>query len=819
MLEFLLKRNKGSITVMVTMILIPTIFFTGFMTDLARIKLYGNQAVMTADNYGEAVIAEYDYLLKELYGLFAVTQDEQGLKALEELQSYMQTSFNPAKNKIDTSHLAGLLNVNNTEYRGFMPYQDAEVTLSYELVENSKLSNPEIMSTQIGDFMRFRIVQSFMGSDTQDTILNTLDEIQNAEKNSDVIEKKDDFDEYAGTVLEEMKKYYKIAKKLNKYVSYIRKINVDYEAAQNKFVQIVNGDSYKHYREYMDLTNNEKTILKEAKRKKAEDRSQEEEKLIEIEEAYQGDAEARYERLEKCFDKEITEYEESRENKDVDFDTFDILCGDLKKQAAAVDSELKTLQQKKEKLDEALNQEGISSDLKNGIEEDLKLLDELTDGTYSGQNYIALANHIASNNLVNGQYSSEMQDQIEKLKQIRNEYLAVPKAASVSPYKPSLDLDKYQDFQKQREYQKLYASLDKCFANANNSELEKNAKSQKNKAEVEKEESENELSKEETTPARDIPNQIENGDNGTGGGFSLTDLIKTASNYFKAGSLANAGNKLLLKFYTVVYDFGMFSSRITNLSADEEKTASLTGVTMGPNVNYLYQAELEYLFGGHKSSQMNLEAAKNYILAFRAVENTTATYRIKVIDRPIKTVRDSLAAINPILGIAAAAALRSGVVALETAADWKELKEGKSVVLIKSDIRDTTAYDEIKSLIGIDETAQNAGSSKLALDYNQYLMIMVTFLTTSDQVIARTADLISLNVSAVKEKIGDSGELSKLVCDLNKAYTAVDATCAVHLDFAVMPKGFAQKVMERDTYQAVVENEKNVYKVTVTRGY
>ena len=48
----LFKTVKGSITVLVTLILVPTIFFTGFMVDLARIKLYGNQAVMTADNYG-----------------------------------------------------------------------------------------------------------------------------------------------------------------------------------------------------------------------------------------------------------------------------------------------------------------------------------------------------------------------------------------------------------------------------------------------------------------------------------------------------------------------------------------------------------------------------------------------------------------------------------------------------------------------------------------------------------------------------------------------------------------------------------------------
>lgn len=63
-MKLFLKRSRGSVTVLVTMILIPTIFFTGFLVDLSRLKLYGNQAVMTADNYGEAVLSQYDNLLK-----------------------------------------------------------------------------------------------------------------------------------------------------------------------------------------------------------------------------------------------------------------------------------------------------------------------------------------------------------------------------------------------------------------------------------------------------------------------------------------------------------------------------------------------------------------------------------------------------------------------------------------------------------------------------------------------------------------------------------------------------------------------------------
>ena len=52
--ELLRKRDgsAGSITILVTLILVPTIVVNAFFVDIARLKLWSNQAVMTADNYG-----------------------------------------------------------------------------------------------------------------------------------------------------------------------------------------------------------------------------------------------------------------------------------------------------------------------------------------------------------------------------------------------------------------------------------------------------------------------------------------------------------------------------------------------------------------------------------------------------------------------------------------------------------------------------------------------------------------------------------------------------------------------------------------------
>ena len=92
MLKLFLKRGKGSISVFVTVIMVPVVFFIGFLVDLSRIKFCGNQAVMAADNYGEAILTDYDNLLKELYGLFALTQNQEGKEALDCLDAYVKES-------------------------------------------------------------------------------------------------------------------------------------------------------------------------------------------------------------------------------------------------------------------------------------------------------------------------------------------------------------------------------------------------------------------------------------------------------------------------------------------------------------------------------------------------------------------------------------------------------------------------------------------------------------------------------------------------------------------------------------------------------
>lgn len=825
MLELFLKRTKGSITVMVTLMLIPTIFFTGFLADLARIKLGGNQAIMAADNYGEAILAEYDYLLKELYGLFAISQNEEGKKAIEDLQKYMKSSFDPSADPITNTHLAGIIKTLPGDFEGFMPYKSADVEMGYELVEESKLSSDKIFSTQVGDFMSFRIAQLFMDSNVQEELMEALSQGQNADKDSAIIDKKTDFDNAFAELLEAMRKYCEVLMKINHYPNYLEHVNSEYNAAKNKFSSIASSDKYSRWREYLD---NEDDI-REALAKNDEDRTEEERALANKWSGYNSGQEKNA--LKGQFDAAINNYKNSQNDDDmIKFSTFNARADELDASKRDIESKMATAQAQRNELGEKLKGDATEA-LKEGIQKNLDKFDELVDpekgGEYSIRHFSGLTDAVLNSRPVNADYITKVNGQIETLGKIRDEYLSDPLPSPITSPDSELNLDEYKnvnfynktDAIDNYKYGDLYVKLVNMFANGKDSEKYKREKEAA--ATEAREKAEGEINGPETTDARDIPDSINIGVGGTGGGANIVDLMKCATSYFQSNDFGEAANKLMLKFYMIAYDYGMFSNRTTNVkepAAGEEKkeAVSLTGIKMCKSVNYLYQAEMEYLYGGHKNSDDNLNAAKNSILAFRAIVNMTSTYAISELNAAIRAVCAPLTAF-PLLAIALEAVLRLTITTIETAADWSQLKKGESVVLVKRAVKDLEGMDALANLVGLN--LSDGEKSKPAFNYDQYLLVMLTFLTTSDQVTKRTGDLITLNVNAVQQEVGEDGALSGLQFDMNKAYTAVEASCTAKMNFIVMPAGFAKRTLDSSTYDSLMEYQDNKYKFKVTRGY
>ena len=81
---------RGAVTVMVTLLLIPAVLVSGTAVDLARI--YSARSILHDANQlaANSVLASYDALLQDLYGLYGVMAQDEQLAAM--VDEYIQTA-------------------------------------------------------------------------------------------------------------------------------------------------------------------------------------------------------------------------------------------------------------------------------------------------------------------------------------------------------------------------------------------------------------------------------------------------------------------------------------------------------------------------------------------------------------------------------------------------------------------------------------------------------------------------------------------------------------------------------------------------------
>lgn len=821
------KFARASVTVFVTIILIPTIVLSGILTEIARINLYSNQALMTADNYGETVLTQYDDLLKELYGLFAVTQDEEALKGIETLQEYMKTSFSPNSKTISFQHLQGTFLNKGTSYEGFTPYGSANVELSYEAAsDQANLGNNNVLATQIGDFMRYRIVQSIKGD--VDWVLNAIDQVKGNKANTEVVDAQQDLTKQCDKALEAMRAYYLQLSKIATYEEYyLKELNHTFQTQKKQINELKESE---RYTKYINAAQNEKNAQNTPPEENTEGTESTEEST---EDVLDLQKEGQY--FSNQFDEILSPYKtlynkgKAHDKYEVTFQNYESAAKDLVSKGKKVKKELDKIKALQSKLDQKMEAENVSEDLKKNIQEENAELHKLFDSSepsMDGDNYVALANAMASshNFTCNTEFSEAAKQISECLDDKRDYYMryfdgrenyyADKKEIA---WAGEIKISKFDNFDEHTGYETLYRTLGNSFQEGSNSEAEKEAKDAKKKGENASNEKQNALSEETFPEVKNIPDGIPIGDTGKADELKISSMIKSAASLFN-GSLGDAKNELLLKIYTIHYDTGMFSDRVTNAGDNKEKQKSLTGYEMSEKINYLYQSELEYLYGGHKSSTENLKETRNSILLFRMSANMVSTYTIKEVNNAIRAVTKAASAVNPVLGVAAAAALRLGVAGIETYKDWELLKKGESVTLLKTKVEHLTSYEELKEMLpGLKKndgkTTENAKSIKL--DYDQYVFVMLFALVPREKIIQRTGDLICLNINNVEQ----NGNIESLKFQMDHAITAVKASCSIHMNYLYLSDRFVRTTVSDGTATQMQEFEKNKYKYSVIRGY
>ena len=874
--------ERGSVTVFLTLILIPTIIITAVLMDMSRIRLFSNQAIMAADNYAEGVLAEYDNLLKELYGVFAVTQDKEGVEAINDLREYVKTSFDPSGKIMNFGHLAGIL---SKDVDGFMPYKPKEAEEGivvgkdefpyYEAVEGANLSNPYVLGTQIGDFMRYRMFKELGKSEEEGGgVLDTLDSLKSIEADSEVAKKMENVMKKISAIIKKQEEFYdKVLDIEDEYYKYLKMLNIMYDVVQyggNVYDKIrslrLDNDRFVFMEDYPfdndEATSDEPTGMRALisgeysryfkKRKVLGEASAN----VNSDEDEDEDNEEKKSQIEKELRWYSDSYQSVYNGADsskfkVRIDNYAAIADELKPEAENLISSLDDLMEAIEDVESGLNDENISENMRKNVKSTLDIYKHLSD-YYDGYGKIA-------ENFIN---QKSLNEEFKHAAELINNYLR----ASVDYYlnehpilpenlKPSGEDVKSSNIEKFKRYLYtrgngagdflLYKELDNAFGIVSNSYRKLKNITQSSQEILENGKNKLEKEDENTDGINKIPENFEIEDTGS---ISQSGSI---SDFFKKGTLDTRINKI----YTISYALGMFSNYVDK---NKDSKTSMTGYDMS-RLNYMYGGEQEYLIRGSREPKENLNDTRNKILTFRSGVNLASTFAINKLNDIINEYTLKMSNQDFITAIAFNVAFRAAMGAAETLEDWMLLKEGKKVALMKSKLSDLLAIEVISSWLdvldvhngppvsyeimqklkqGIEESTdinengnlsegEGNDSRSIKLDYSQFVNIMLMIFVDTDTLVKRTGNLICINVNNAI----NNGNLDSQRFTLKNAVTAVKGTSSVHFKFFMLPNGFggrnnyegmgafSRKVVDQDTYNKMKEIEKNRYMFSVIRGY
>ena len=298
------------------------------------------------------------------------------------------------------------------------------------------------------------------------------------------------------------------------------------------------------------------------------------------------------------------------------------------------------------------------------------------------------------------------------------------------------------------------------------------------------------------------------------GSGSAKSQAKKALNDSFLSQIADAGSRAADKLLLLTYDSEMFSCYATNEGysgdeANEPTEKSMAGIPLGIKVNYFFQSELEYLCNGNPNdARANLKAVTGMIYLVRFVMDYTASFVVPSVNKTVADVEAAVSFLGP--GAVAIGELVRLVMALgEGVSDVSRLKDGCTVTVItKTDqnwhfspegIFDQIA-DGVVGEISDGDFGAKDNDKVGGFTYKDYLRLFL-LLKSGSTLAQRTAELIELNVTNYKEKIGENSDRSARESamaaaervDLRKAITDFSVTTTVDLKMLFLSMPVAQK--------------------------
>lgn len=215
--EFFIKKNgsKGSVTIFLTMILVPMLLLMITLTDYAKISVAKRQVSGAGDIALNAGLSYYDKKLQDMYGLFAVSKDVNSLR--DNLEAYFKHTLLGEGIETTDPFVSKIVDI----ITGSKDSEDAYMNLinltsrKFELksIENANLANTTLLNNQIMDYMKYRGPVVLAGGLLEKTGL-----FRNAGKENKAIQKKVEFEEELDRTGDKCAKAYKKIKKYNEKI-------------------------------------------------------------------------------------------------------------------------------------------------------------------------------------------------------------------------------------------------------------------------------------------------------------------------------------------------------------------------------------------------------------------------------------------------------------------------------------------------------------------------------------------------------------------------------------------------------------------------
>lgn len=160
---FCRKDVRGAISLFLVAILLPMMVISALMVDTARYHLAKAMVSNAGDLAMNGALADYDSILKDVYGLFAMSQADDVTKNVkryfeETLISYGVVGEEDAGSYVQEllGYLYEYLLVEDRETADFLAMTMEPSDLEVTKVEGSSLAEPSILEKQIVEYMKYR---------------------------------------------------------------------------------------------------------------------------------------------------------------------------------------------------------------------------------------------------------------------------------------------------------------------------------------------------------------------------------------------------------------------------------------------------------------------------------------------------------------------------------------------------------------------------------------------------------------------------------------------------------------------------------------